>query len=407
MRLTIVNLFYPPDLAPSAHFAASLAAHRAALGDRVTVITGRGSYLGGRSPDGEAPMSPPSTGPHVIRLWTPALGKQTLGHRLSDYGAFLVGAVWRLLRLPAQDVVIVMTTPPYLEIVAVAHRLLHARTRIVAWTHDLYPDAAEEYGAIRRGGPMSRLLRASKRWLFRRVDHVVALDSAMRDRALSQYADDGRPTGSVIPNWEPIALFPAGIERRGDRVRPAVEPFAVLYLGNLSYGHPIDTIVRAAEALRDEPFAFTFVGGGTRFPELRERTAHLANVTIHDYVPKAQTPSVLSRADCSLVSLDDGSLGIMSPCKVHASLAMGVPVVYLGPRGTNVDEAIASFGCGSSLRHGDVDGLVGALRRLREDADVAGEMSRNARRAFDEAYADVRTLPRFDELLAELTSRPV
>ena len=47
MRVTIVNLFSPPDLAPSAHLAASLAEHRAALGDDVTVVCGTGAYLGG------------------------------------------------------------------------------------------------------------------------------------------------------------------------------------------------------------------------------------------------------------------------------------------------------------------------------------------------------------------------
>ena len=37
MRVAIVNLFYPPSLAASAHLAASLADHRAAQGDEVTI----------------------------------------------------------------------------------------------------------------------------------------------------------------------------------------------------------------------------------------------------------------------------------------------------------------------------------------------------------------------------------
>jgi hypothetical protein len=45
MRITIINQFYPPDLSPTAHLAASLAEHRAALGDEVTVITGRAGYV--------------------------------------------------------------------------------------------------------------------------------------------------------------------------------------------------------------------------------------------------------------------------------------------------------------------------------------------------------------------------
>ena len=47
MRITIVNLYYPPDVSPTARLAASLAEHRAGLGDEVTVVTSRGRYAGG------------------------------------------------------------------------------------------------------------------------------------------------------------------------------------------------------------------------------------------------------------------------------------------------------------------------------------------------------------------------
>ena len=108
MRIAIVNLFYPPSLAPSAHLAASLADHRAAQGDDVTVVCGRGGYLGGAE---EGARSSASEGePTVIRLWTPALGKATDARRLGDYVVFLVGAVARLLLLPRHDVVIALTT---------------------------------------------------------------------------------------------------------------------------------------------------------------------------------------------------------------------------------------------------------------------------------------------------------
>ena len=125
MRVTIVNLFYPPDLAPSAHLAASLADHRAALGDEVTVVAGTGSYLGGSERGAGVTRRPGDRprGPRVIRLWTPALGKANTVRRLGDYFSFLVGAVARLLLLRGQDVVIALTSPPFILAAAVAHRL--------------------------------------------------------------------------------------------------------------------------------------------------------------------------------------------------------------------------------------------------------------------------------------------
>ena len=187
MRVTIVNLFYPPDLAPSAHLAASLADHRATMGDDVTVVCGTGSYLGGSErdePPSDVPDGDPSE-PRVIRLWTPSLGKNSMARRLGDYVVFLVGAVARLLLLRRQDVVIALTSPPFILTAAVAHRLLHPRTGVILWSHDVYPDAAEAYGTIRPGGILSRALGAMKRWLMRHVDHVVAVDPESTRRSIA------------------------------------------------------------------------------------------------------------------------------------------------------------------------------------------------------------------------------
>jgi colanic acid biosynthesis glycosyl transferase WcaI len=169
----------------------------------------------------------------------------------------------------------------------------------------------------------------------------------------------------------------------------------------------VDGIADAAAALAEDGVTFLFVGGGVRVPELTAEVErrNIRNVRFHGYVPRAETAGVLAGARCALISLDDRSLGIMSPSKMNSSLAMGLPIVYVGPPGSNVDEAISTYGCGMSIRQGDGAGLVEAVRRLRDDPALREEQSRNARKAFEDAYSDVRTLPMFDALLERLTSR--
>ena len=74
MRLTLVNQFYAPDISPTAQLAASLAEHRAAQGDHVTIVTGRAGYLEDLAPTGVV-----RTGPElrIRRVWTPDLGKSS------------------------------------------------------------------------------------------------------------------------------------------------------------------------------------------------------------------------------------------------------------------------------------------------------------------------------------------
>jgi glycosyltransferase involved in cell wall biosynthesis len=170
----------------------------------------------------------------------------------------------------------------------------------------------------------------------------------------------------------------------------------VLYLGNTGVGHRFDTVLDAAERLGDEAL-FLFVGGGGRWRELQAEVAArgLTNVVFRAYVPKDDTPGVMAGAHLALITLHDHSLGVMSPSKLHANLAAGLPVLYVGPAGSNVDEAITGFGAGRSLREGDVEGVVEAVRQLRDDTEARAR----ARHAFEAAYCDEATLPAFDRVL--------
>jgi glycosyltransferase involved in cell wall biosynthesis len=411
VQVLLLNQFYAPDISPTAQLAASLAEHRAALGDDVTVIAGRAGYLEGFEADTTA-----AAGVRVRRVWTPDLGKSSVARRLLGYLSYLLGAAGRVLVLPAQDVVVVMTTPPLVVVVAVLHRLRHRRRgggppRVVLWSMDCYPDVAERFGEIRAGGLASRALRRATRWAFGRLDHVVALDGAMADLLTSQYGAPDRPPCTVVPNWERTALFPAAAapaEPSGlwDELVPqeltAAGAVRVLYLGNIGVGHRFDTVVDAAAELGEE-VAFVFVGGGARRDQLvaDAQARGLRNLVVHGYVPKTGTPELLAGADAALITLDDRSLGVISPSKLHSSLAAGLPIAYVGPTGSNVDEAIARFGCGWSLRDGDVDGLVAAVRALRTELRQGTTAARRARSraAFDTAYCDTVTLPQLDAVL--------
>jgi len=436
-RITLVNQFYPPDLSPTAHLTASLAEHLAGRGDHVTVLTGGEGYVG--PPTGAGGLRG-GDGVRVVRLWTPTLGKGSIAKRLSDYMSFLVGATARLLVLRPQDVVISLTTPPFVLVAAVAHGLVHPRTRVVLWSMDCYPDVIECLGSrtqggpvvhvgrrsarqvvvgglrralrpvasLRPGGPVSRLLRAVNRLAFRRIDQVVALDAAMAELLVDGYGsrDGTHPPATVIPNWERADDFPQGPALpawTGYDDPELAGRFVVLYLGNLGYGHRIETVVEAAGRLSpDERVAWLFMGGGARWEELTGRAATggaADRIVRRDYVPKDETPGVMAGAGCALIVLADEALGLMSPSKLHANLAAGLPIVYVGPAGSNVDAAIARFGCGVSLRNRDIDGLVTAVRRLRDDVAWRAELSAAARRAFDEAYCDRASLPQWDAVL--------
>jgi colanic acid biosynthesis glycosyl transferase WcaI len=402
MRITLLNQFYRPDIAPTAHLSASLAEHLAGRGNTVTVIAGKGAYVAKDAAGGDST----SDNPRVRRVWTPGLGKSSHLKRLIDYAFFYIFAAFKLLTLPRQDVIITLTTPPLISWCALLHKRLHGRkTRLVLWNMDCYPDVAERAGVMKPVGLTARFCHARNRAVFRGLDHLICLDEAMASLLAGNYAA-AKPDlpVTIIPNFEDASFFPVNAEHApwgGAGKLDLDGKFVVLYLGNMGYGHDFETVLNAARALKDEPVRFLFIGSGRHWQAVKDRAAQegLTNIIMHGYIPKEQTGGAMSIADCALVTLRDDALGIMSPSKIHSNLAMGLPLIYVGPRRSNVDEAIGRFGCGISLRHGQDASLVDFVRSMMSVNARRAELKRCAREAFDTAYCDTAVMPRFEAVI--------
>jgi len=402
MRITLVNQYYPPDLAPTAALCAGLARGLAAAGHEVTVLASQGGYAGPKgavSREAEADEG----GVRVVRFRTPAFGKRRLLGRLLDYSGYFLRTVWRLWSCPRQDVVVCLTTPPFIGWAGLLHRLRHRDSRLVLWNMDCYPEAAEISGYLRAGGLPSRCLRWVAGQIVRGADRVVCLDRAMTDLLRRNYETPARQLPiEIVPNWEPASLFPAPEGGPSGRESSHAEvPLTVLYQGNAGMGHEFQTIVAAAERLRDKPVAFRFVGGGRWWSWLQEQgpSRGLPRWSVGGYVPKDQVPGLLADADVTLITLRPEAGGVMSPSKLHSCLAAGRPVLYVGPPGSNIDDCLARYECGGSFRNGDVAGVAGFLEGLGRDRRQRLRMGREARRAFETDYTDARRIPELMQIV--------
>ena len=82
-------------------------------------------------------------GVDVDRVWTSNFGRSHLVLRSIDYLTFYLSVIWALLRTVKRgDVVIAMTDPPMLSIVASMITKLRG-ARLINWLQDLFPEVAE------------------------------------------------------------------------------------------------------------------------------------------------------------------------------------------------------------------------------------------------------------------------
>ena len=140
-----------------------------------------------------------------------------------------------------------------------------------------------------------------------------------------------------------------------------------LYSGNHSLAHPIATFLGAAVRLKEDPrAAFLFVGGGKRKGEVDEAARSHAAPNLHSlpYQPLERIRYSLSAGDIHLVSMGEEMVGCVHPCKFYSALALGKPILYLGPRDSHIGDLLAEHDIGWRIDHGDTDGMESLYRAI-------------------------------------------
>ena len=376
----MLNQVFCPDVASTGQHASDLAAALAALGHRVTVVTSQRGY---DNPRLRFPRREVWRGVDVRRLPATGFGKGARWRRAADFASFCLGCSLRLLLLPRFDVVVALTTPPLIAFLAALFVRLKGG-RLLYWVMDLNPDQAIAAGWLREGSLPARLLQAMLRYALRSSARIIVLDRFMHSRLLAK----GAPAEKILilPPWShDHAVRYSGEGRHAFRATHGLaDKFVVMYSGNHSPCHPLDTVLEAAARLADRPeIHFCFVGGGTEQARIRELAAarRMANITCLPYQPLESLSASLSAADLHVAVMGDAFVGLVHPCKIYNVLAVGKPVLYVGPPESHIADLwpVASSGCFFAARHGEVDSvarhIIEASRTRPDPAALHNELA--------------------------------
>ena len=154
-----------------------------------------------------------------------------------------------------------------------------------------------------------------------------------------------------------------------------------MYSGNHALCHPLATLlVAAAELETDDRCRFVFVGGGAGKTEVDTRIARgAANLLSLPYQPRESLGASLDAADLHVVSMGDAMVGIVHPSKIYGVLALGKPLLFLGPKTSPAAHLVEAHDLGWVAAHGDLGQVRAALTAARSQS--AADRSRLAARA--------------------------
>jgi glycosyltransferase involved in cell wall biosynthesis len=366
MRILIVTNHFQPEEFRINDIARDLSVR----GHEITVITGMPDYPLGKIFPGYGLFQrrvEVVDGITIQRVPVFPRGNGPLSRLLLNYLSY---AVFSCLLAPwygrrRHDVIFVFETSPITVCLpAIIVKKLKS-IPLVLWVLDLWPESMSATGYVRSSG-MVGLVGRLVRFIYRYCDYILVSSKGFIRSTRAMGVEQERL--AYFPNWCERGYEPAAY--RNDATLPAFpDGFVVLFAGNIGVAQGFETILDAAEKLRDHGrIHWVIIGDGRKFIWVKEEVVKrglTGNFHVLGHYPAETMPYFFSQASALLVSLKkDPLFSLTVPGKVQSYMVSGKPLVAaLDGEGANlVEEA----GCGMVSPADDANALAEVVLKMSE-----------------------------------------
>ena len=377
-------------------FARRLAAH----GHQVTIITSPVSYLSGDNKHRGTYLwkcEQWADGIEIRYCWTSSGMHKGFLPRLLAFFSFMFSSF--LCALNVKNVDLVWGTSPNLFQGWTAW--LSARCKRIPFLleiRDMWPEFAIAMGAL-KNPLLIRMSEWLERFLYCHADRIIVNSPGF----IPYIRDICGKTADLVPNGADAEMFTGADGKAFRELHGLGDDFVVMYSGAHGPANDLETVLRAAELLKDHTgIRFVFVGSGKEKPHLETMAAEMSldNVLFIPPVPKDEIASVMAAENAGLAVLKKLDMFKTTyPNKVFDIMACGDPV--LCQIDGVIREVVEENSAGIFAEPGNPQALAEAVLRLVSDPEGCREMGANGRKAVMEKFSRDKAAELLEEVFAQ------
>lgn len=397
MRVTIITDRYAPEARAAAYLSRELAEGLARRGHRVAVITRMPTQFVPEA-QAKAPRAAETIAGLDVKRISGATASTRIWRRALDQLVVTAKMTLALWLAPQSDVLLVYSPPLVLSLAAVMQKWLR-RWPYVLNLHDLYPRTAIDLGVLRNSG-LIWLATLLESLVYRNADAIVVAAPASK-RILTGGKRVPASRVEMIFNYIDTSACAPGPIENGFRKRNGISGrFVVLYAGLMGLAQDLTAVIEVARHLRENPdWVFVLAGDGPCAHKWEELSRGLNNVKMLGPLSYDQYHEALQAADVCLVALSAAFKAPAVPGKVPTIMAAGRPIVASVPLGNDTREILRAARCGDAVLPNEPAELFGALKALKERADLRREWGANGARYAAQHFDVHAAVDRFEAIL--------
>jgi len=350
------------------------------VGCEVTVLTGQPNYprgktfLGYRAFQTSTERHPKGYTIHRVPLIP--RGNASALALICNYLSFVVSSALIgpfVLNNQKFDLIFVCGMSPFTQSVSAIWLGKLKRAKVAIWVQDLWPESLEATGFVKNKAVLGAV-GAVVSWIYRHCDLLLVQSKGF-------ISSVRKMAGTTPIKYHPNPGELAFEQQKGRSQRPPLllnKGFNVVFAGNLGTVQSLDTVLDAADMLREHPrINIVLVGSGslTAWLEAEIKRRHLQNVSMPGRFPVEAMPSILGQASALLVSLcRDPFISKTIPSKIQAYLAAGKPIIAsLDGEGANIiEESGAGVACPAENATALTQAILGLYKMPPQALEIMG-----------------------------------
>ncbi len=221
------------------------------------------------------------------------------------------------------DVVLTVETSPIMMCEPAIYFKKKYSAKVVMYEMDLWPESLLA-GGIKKSSFIYKHYKKVSSKIYSQCDKILVSTKEHIDY-IKQLPNCGDLDIDYLPQYAESIFEDSDYETEDNGV------IDLMFAGNVGKAQSVDTIIRAAALLKDNPkYKFHIVGCGSELDNVKKLADELKtdNVIFYGQRPLSEMPELYKIADAMLVALEDKPYANMTiPGKVQSYMAAGKPVI--------------------------------------------------------------------------------
>ena len=381
MNILIVSQYFWPE-----NFRINaLAFALDAKGYKVTVLTGLPNYPNGKIYNGYKWKVTRETYKNINIIRVPIIprGNATNFKLFFNYASFAIIAsiLSPFLVKGVVDKIFVFGGSPLTKMMPAILLKKIKKANLYLWVLDLWPESVFVNNRL-KSKTMFILLNYMTRWFYHNSDYILLQSEAMFDAVKKNVRNYEKL--KYFPSWaeDQFIIDPVDFSDHG-LIKDFPSGFYVTFAGNIGEGQDIETILDAAEELKENKLIhWIILGYGSKYKWMLERIETLGLHNVHALGEKKleTMPMYFQFSNVLLASLKKEFIYTLTlPGKVQSYMASAKPIITMidGEASRIIKESNSGIAVNSEDKDGLVDAILKMSKMSQKDLEKMGQNSRS------------------------------